>query len=100
AARQADAVDLVHACPLPYSSILHAGLALARRTKAKLVLTPFTHLGKPDDAADRVRRRYLSRLNVRLLRQADGVLAQTNAESRALAEAGIADHRIRLGGVG
>jgi glycosyltransferase involved in cell wall biosynthesis len=100
AARQADAVDLVHACPLPYSSILHAGLALARRTRAKLVLTPFTHLGKPDDADDQVRRRYLSRLNVRLLRSADGVLAQTNAESRALAEAGVADNRIRLGGVG
>jgi glycosyltransferase involved in cell wall biosynthesis len=100
AAHYADTVDLVHACPLPYSSLLHAGVRLARQTRAKLVMTPFTHLGKPDVDDDPVRRRYLSGLNVRLLRAADGVLAQTQAESRALAAAGIPADRLRPGGVG
>jgi len=100
AARHADAVDVVHACPLPYSSILEPALRLAARRRARLVLTPFTHLGKPDAAHDPVRRRYLSGLNVRLLRAADRVFAQTRAESDALVSAGVAADRVRLGGVG
>ena len=35
-------IDIVHAAPLPYSSILHAAGVLAHRTGAKLVVSPFT----------------------------------------------------------
>jgi glycosyltransferase involved in cell wall biosynthesis len=99
-ARVRERLDVVHACPLPYSSVLHPALQLAAGTGARLLLTPFTHLGKPGPEPDPVRRRYLSRQNVRLLRAAHRVFAQTQAESRALAAAGVAADRIRPGGVG
>jgi glycosyltransferase involved in cell wall biosynthesis len=100
AASHPDPVDIVHACPLPYSSVLEPALQLATRTGARLALTPFTHLGKPGPEADRVRRRYLSPLNLALLGAADRLFVQTRAEWDALAAAGLPDSRICLGGVG
>jgi glycosyltransferase involved in cell wall biosynthesis len=100
AARHAEPLDIVHACPLPYSSVLQPAVTLAMRAGAKLLMTPFTHLGKPGPKADRVRRRYLSRLNVKLLCAADRVFAQTRGERDALAAAGVPSDRLRLGGVG
>lgn len=93
-------LDLVHACPLPYSSVLQPAVPLARRTGAALAVTPFTHLGRPGAGADRVRRRYLSTVNRMLLRAADCVFVQTRAEWEALEQAGIPADRLRPGGVG
>src|ERR1017187_6020966 len=53
-------VDLVHAAGLPYSSLLFAGLRLAERTGAKLVMSPFNHVAPPGARGARMRRAYLS----------------------------------------
>jgi len=100
AATHAAPLDIVSACPLPYSSVLHAAFRLARRAGARFVVTPFTHLGKPGAEPDEVRRRYLSPLNLKLLRAADRVFVQTHAEWEALAAAGVRLELLRLGGVG
>ncbi len=46
-------VDLVHAAGLPYSSLLFAGVRLAERTGARLVMSPFTHVAPPGPAGAR-----------------------------------------------
>ncbi len=99
---QTERIDCVLACPLPYTSILHAASQLARHAGAKFVLAPFTHLGKPGPGADvdPVRRRYLSPINLQLLRTANRVLVQTRAECDALTAAGLPADLLRLGGVG
>ena len=93
-------VDLVHAAGLPYSSLIFAGVRLAERTSAALVLSPFTHVAPPGKAGARMSRAYLSPLNLRLLSRADRVFVQTNFERSTLAAAGIATSRQDIIGVG
>ena len=93
-------VDLVHAAGLPYSSLLFAGVRLAERSDAALVLSPFTHVAPPGPAGARMSRAYLSPLNLRLLSRADRVFVQTNFERSTLASAGIAASRLVLVGLG
>ena len=100
ASAAAGPLDVVHGAALPYSLLLDAAVRLAHRTGARLVLTPFAHLGDPTDRVNKIRRVYLSPLNVGLLRAADVVLVQTRAEYQALAEAGVDVSRLRLVGMG
>jgi glycosyltransferase involved in cell wall biosynthesis len=93
-------VDVVHGAALPYSLLLDAAVRLADRTGARLVLTPFAHLGDPTHTSNKIRRVYLSKLNVGLLRAADVVLVQTRAEYQALADAGVDASRLRVVGMG
>ena len=93
-------IDIVHAAPLPYSSILHAAGVLAHRTGAKLVVSPFTHVPPPGEAGRRMAQAYLSPLNLRLLVRAAVVCAQTRLERDLLAAAGIAADRLAITGVG
>jgi glycosyltransferase involved in cell wall biosynthesis len=65
--------DIVHASAFPYGWPLACGLRLARRLSVPLVLTPFLHLGDPDDPRDRTRRVYLSPALMSLVRAADRV---------------------------
>ena len=48
--------DLVHATAFPYAWPIVCGLRLARRQGIPFLLTPFLHLGDPDDPNDRTRR--------------------------------------------
>jgi glycosyltransferase involved in cell wall biosynthesis len=100
ATRASGPLDVVHGAGLPYSLLLDAAVRLARRTGARLVLTPFAHLGDPANDRNKIRRTYLSRLNVSLLRAADVVLVQTRAERDALAGVGIDAARMRIVGMG
>jgi glycosyltransferase involved in cell wall biosynthesis len=93
-------VDLVHAAGLPYSSLLFAAVQLADRTGARLVISPFTHIAPPGRVGARMRRAYLSPLNLRLLRRADRVFVQTRLEGRVLADAGVPAARQTLVGLG
>ena len=93
-------VDLVHAAGLPYSSLLFAGVRLAERAGAALVLSPFTHVAPPGKAGARMSRAYLSPLNLGLLSRADRVFVQTNFERSTLAAAGIAASRLDIVGLG
>ncbi|HEX5216139.1 MAG TPA: glycosyltransferase family 4 protein [Vicinamibacterales bacterium] len=101
AARRHDRpVDVVHAGPLPYSSLLHAAAVLADRTGAKLIISPFTHVPPPGDTGRRMAQAYLSALNLRLLARATVVCAQTRLERDLLAAAGVAADRLAITGVG
>jgi len=79
---------------------LFAGVRLAERTGARLVMSPFTHVAPPGPSGARMRRAYLSPLNVRLLSRADRVFVQTDLERRTLAEAGLAPASQTIVGLG
>lgn len=100
ARRCTERIDLVHVAGLPYTSLLFAGLTLARRTGAKLVMSPFTHLPPPGAAGQRMRRAYLSPLNMQLLNEADMIFVQTSLERRVLTEAGVVHPVMHVVGVG
>lgn len=93
-------VDLVHAAGLPYSSVLYAGVQLARSTGARLVISPFTHMPPPGPKGARMRSAYLSPLNVRLLGRADRLFVQTALEERVLADVGLPSTRQTVVGLG
>src|SRR5262245_58255342 len=100
AGRDRDPPDVVHAMAFPYGSIVRCGLRLARRHGAPFVVTPFLHLGDPDDPHDRTRRAYTSPHLRWLLRQADRVIVQTPTEGDAVRAMGIPNERIVLQGLG
>jgi glycosyltransferase involved in cell wall biosynthesis len=92
--------DVVHATAFPYAWPLVCGLRLARRLGVPFLLTPFLHLGDPNNPKDPGRRAYLSPPLLTLLRAADRLFVQTNLEAAALAEHGISPERIVLQGMG
>jgi glycosyltransferase involved in cell wall biosynthesis len=100
AAGQETGFDLVHATAFPYGFPLLCGLRLARRCRVPYLLTPFLHLGDPEDANDRTRGRYLSRGLRYLLRAADRIFVQTKIEQAALLQLGIPDEKLVLLGMG
>jgi glycosyltransferase involved in cell wall biosynthesis len=100
AGRYAGPLDAVHAFAFPYAFPAMCGLRLARRRGVPFLLTPFLHLGDPDEPTNRTRRQYTSAPLRWLLHQADGVFVQTLSEFRAVAELGVAEDRIILQGLG
>jgi glycosyltransferase involved in cell wall biosynthesis len=100
AARLKEPFDLVHATAFPYAWPIVCGLRLARRLGVPFLLTPFLHLGDPDDPRDRTRRGYLSPALLSLVHAADRVFVQTDLERAALLERGLAEERLVLLGMG
>ena len=98
--REPIAFDAVHAAAFPYAWPIACGLRLARRQRIPFMLTPFLHLGDPEDPNDCNRRSYLSAALRWLLQQADVVFAQTPSERDALLSIGLPPSRIRLQGLG
>lgn len=87
-------VDVVHATSLPYNSLLLAALRIARRHRARFIVTPHLHCGEPGD--DTVLRHYARPAQLWLLRQADAVVARTSIEAELLARRGIAVERLHV----
>src|SRR5713226_1427280 len=96
----AEAFDLVHATAFPYAWPIVCGLRLAQRLRVPFLLTPFLHLGDPEDPNDPLRRAYLSPALLALIRAADGVFVQTDLERAALVNQGIAAEKLVLLGMG
>jgi glycosyltransferase involved in cell wall biosynthesis len=92
--------DVVHAAAFPYAWPIVSGLRLARRLGVPFFLTPFLHLGDPDDPHDRTRRGYLSPAMRWLLHQSDGIFAQTPSERDAVLALGVPVSRVHLQGLG
>ena len=99
AGRESD-FDVVHATAFPYAFPILCALRLARRLGVPLVLTPFLHLGDPDDLHDPTRRAYLSPPLSYLLRAADRIMVQTLPEREALLTHGIPGEKLILQGMG
>lgn len=92
--------DVVHATAFPYTSPLLCARRLASRLGAPLVLTPFLHLGDPEDPRDRTRRAYTHPALLALAHSAQCVLVQTEGERQALLERGFAAEMLVLQGMG
>jgi glycosyltransferase involved in cell wall biosynthesis len=92
--------DAVHAAAFPYTWPIACGLRLARRLGVPFLLTPFLHLGDPDDPADRTRRAYTAPALLSLAHAAEAVFVQTRAEGAALRRAGVSAAKIVLQGLG
>lgn len=98
--RARERFDVVHATAFPYGWPLACARRLARRLGAPFVLTPFLHLGDPDDPRDPTRRAYTSPALLSLAHSADRLLVQTEGERQALLDRGIAAERLILQGMG
>src|SRR5437764_9832787 len=92
--------DLVHATAFPYGWPLSCALRLARRLHVPFLLTPFLHLGDPDNPRDRTRRAYTSPALLSLVHAADRVFVQTQVEWDGLVERGIRADKLVLLGMG
>jgi glycosyltransferase involved in cell wall biosynthesis len=92
--------DLVHATAFPYAWPIVCGLRLARRLRVPFLLTPFLHLGDPEDPGDRTRRAYLCPALLTLVGAADRVFVQTELERAALLERGFPPEKLVLLGMG
>jgi glycosyltransferase involved in cell wall biosynthesis len=90
----------IHAAAFPYAFPIVCGLRLARQLRVPFLLTPFLHLGDPDDPRDPTRRAYTSPHLRWLLHQADVLFAQTPSERDAMIELGIVPAKIVLQGLG
>ncbi len=100
AGRGAERFDVVHATAFPYAFPIACARRLARRLGAPFVLTPFLHLGDPEDPQDRTRRQYTQPALMELARSAERVFVQTEGERLALIERGVRPERLVLQGMG
>ncbi|QVL33075.1 glycosyltransferase family 4 protein [Telmatocola sphagniphila] len=92
--------DAVHASAFPYLFPCLCGLKLARRLGCPFILTPFVHIGPWNDPNNAIRRAYLAKPMVRLLRESDLIFAQTPSEVQAIQQMGVPAEKIRLQGLG
>jgi glycosyltransferase involved in cell wall biosynthesis len=92
--------DLVHATAFPYGWVLASAMRLARRLRVPFVVTPFLHLGDPENARDRSRRAYLSPALCSVLDAAARIFVQTDVEREALLELGLSEAKLVLQGLG
>jgi glycosyltransferase involved in cell wall biosynthesis len=100
AGRPGESFDVVHAAAFPYAFPIVCARRLARRLGVPFIVTPFLHLGDPDDPRDPTRRAYTRAALRSLLRSADRVFAQTESEWQALVELGVAPGQVVLQGLG
>lgn len=90
--------DLVHAANISIESTVFAGASAARQARIPFVVTPFVHLGVPGERS--IVRYYTMPHQLRLLREADATIVQTEQEGAFLAACGIPAARLHQIGVG
>lgn len=98
--RTSEVFDIVHATAFPYGWPLACARRLAKRLNVPFLLTPFLHLGDPDNPRDRTRAAYTSRALLSLARDAARLFVQTEGERQALLERGFPAERVILQGMG
>lgn len=77
-----ESFDLVHAVNISLDSTVLAAYRFARRRHIPFVVTPFTHLGEPENA--QVRRFYTMPHQLEMLKDADAVITMTERERAVL----------------
>ncbi|HKD84623.1 MAG TPA: glycosyltransferase family 4 protein [Terriglobales bacterium] len=86
--------DLIHIGPLPYNSLMYAGLHAGEVRNIPVVCTPCTHLGEA--ANDEVLRHYLQSHQVTLLQHCRKVLCMTRIERDRLQTLGIPPDKLAI----
>jgi glycosyltransferase involved in cell wall biosynthesis len=92
--------DVVHATAFPYGWPLACARRLAKHLGVPFLLTPFLHLGDPDDPHDRTRRAYTHPALMSLAQSADRLFVQTEGERQALLDHDIPAERLIMQGMG
>ena len=92
--------DLVVAWALPHGSIWASAVNLAKNRRVPLVAVPFLHPGNPTKPNCSIRKAFRSPWLVKLLSQAEQVIALTEWERTELLVLGIHEHRIAVCGLG
>jgi glycosyltransferase involved in cell wall biosynthesis len=100
AAREAEPFDVVHATAFPYGFPLACARRLAQRLGVPLLLTPFLHLGDPDDPRDHTRRTFTHPSLLDLARSADRLFVQTDGERQTFASLDVSRSQLILQGLG
>jgi len=89
--------DVIVAGVLPYTHLIYPAAWLARFHRIPWICVPLVHTGLPGDGPSPG---YLTRPQVRLLKEASAVVTATETESRALAARGLDSSKIHRVGVG
>lgn len=90
--------DLVNSANISLESMIAAAERHARRHDVPHIVTPFLHLGTPDDA--RVRRYYTMPHQIGLLQRADAVMTLTQVEADFLLKSGVNESKLHVVGAG
>ncbi len=90
--------DIFHVGPLPYNSLIYAGIEAAEHRRVPVVATPCTHLG--EEANTEVRKHYVQPYQIKLLRRCQRVLCMTETEKSKLTELGVAAEKLAVFGLG
>ena len=83
--------DAVFGVGFPFTVFSYAAFRTARAAHAPLILTPFLHLATPGDPVNRA---YTKPHQIRLLKEADLVVVQTDLEADAVRGWGLDESRI------
>jgi glycosyltransferase involved in cell wall biosynthesis len=89
---------MIHATNINFDSMIYAAYQSARRTGAAFLITPFVHLGEPQD--ETVRQYYTMPHQLRLMLHSDGIIVQTDLEGDYLSSLGIPAEKMHKVGVG
>jgi glycogen synthase len=93
ALRDVDA-DLIHIGPLPYNSVMYAGLHAGELRSVPVVATPCSHLGEPGSNA--VSQHYLQQHQVEILRHCQKVFCMTRTEQTHLEKLGLPSEKLAI----
>jgi glycosyltransferase involved in cell wall biosynthesis len=98
--RPGEQFDVVHAAAFPYAWPIACARRLAKKLGVPFVLTPFLHLGDPEQPDDPTRRAYTHPALLDLARSADRLFVQTEGERDELLRRGFPADRVILQGMG
>lgn len=90
--------DIVHAINFPFDSLIAAAFRFAQKRRIPFIITPFTHLGEPND--DIVRKHYTMQHQIAIMKKSDRVIVQTQIEQNYLARRGVPRAKMVKVGVG
>jgi len=94
----AASADLIHIGPLPYNTVMYAGLRTAESKGVPVIATPCTHLG--EEGNNQVAKFYVQPHLIAMLQRCDRVLCMTATEQRRLQQRGVPPDKLAVIGYG
>jgi len=73
--------DIVHVTAAPYNILFYTGITVAKKTGAKLIVTPFLHISQNNDL---IRKVYFRKESALFYEKADRIIIQTEAEKEVI----------------